>query len=753
MSRRSHGLIATWAEVQRQQQRQREAQLRAQERQRREAERQLRAAERAAARSERERQAEYRRRREADALRRTEEIEARVEALRRVLASGCAAPAFSAAALYRPERVEPFAPGALAVPVPMPDPAAYQPVVQGGGWGFGAGRQAQAQAEARARFERDWAAAQAAEAQRLHQLETYRRQYQAWADGQLAAIREHNAGVERLAAALRRGEPEQVVEYFSAALYAAQGWPDDFPRQVSAAFDPAARQLVLNWELPGLAVVPQAASVRYMPSVDREKETRRPVAERRALYRDVLAQCVLLALRDVFAADQFGVLDSVALNGFVDGTDPATGRHSQTFLATVMARRADFDGLNLARVDPVDCLVEALRGQLSERPDRPAAVRPGRTPDQVGRSVVSHGGGEEPDLYQMDPIEFEELVAELFRAMGMQAVTTQRSGDGGVDVDALDPDPIRGGKIVVQVKRYRNTVPPTAVRDLYGTVQDTGANKGVLITTSSFGPGAHAFAAGEPLTLVSGGELVDLLHRHGLTGRLGEGSGDGRGSGRSGRRSGGSSGGGGAGAGGGSSAGGGARGGARSAGPDAGLDDAVDDPNTVDDLDDGVDDGLDETSVLGMSWSGRVALDVCALVCEGNRVVSEDHFVFYNNPQAPDGSVRTMPGSGPDRAAIWVRFDRLPARADRLVLVAAVDPEANPDADLSGFTDARIRLSDTSGALIDELAVSDGRPGETALVLGSFRRRADGDWRFVLGGKGYPQGLVALVEEYGIEVA
>ena len=124
----------------------------------------------------------------------------------------------------------------------------------------------------------------------------------------------------------------------------------------------------------------------------------------------------------------------------------------------------------------------------------------------------------------MDPIAFEKLVADLFRAMGMQAVTTQRSNDGGVDVEAVDPAPIRGGKIVVQVKRYRNTVPPTAVRDLYGTVQDAGANKGVLVTTSGFGPGSHTFANGKPLELVSGAELVDLLHRHGLRGRLGDGA-------------------------------------------------------------------------------------------------------------------------------------------------------------------------------------------------------------------------------------
>ncbi|GGT55028.1 hypothetical protein GCM10014713_55890 [Streptomyces purpureus] len=124
----------------------------------------------------------------------------------------------------------------------------------------------------------------------------------------------------------------------------------------------------------------------------------------------------------------------------------------------------------------------------------------------------------------MDPVEFEGLVAELFRARGLQAVTTRRSGDGGVDVDAVDPDPISGGSILVQVKRYRNTVPPSAVRDLYGTVQAAGANKGVLVTTSGFGPGSYTFANGKPLTLISGTELVDLLHRHGLRGRLGDGA-------------------------------------------------------------------------------------------------------------------------------------------------------------------------------------------------------------------------------------
>lgn len=688
MSRRSNGLMGIWAEAQRQQQREREAAHRERIQAQREQERQQRAYERETARLDREQRAAYRQRREAEALRRTEELEGRVAELTGLLAAGCAAPAFTPAALRRPEEVDPFQPGHLAHPVAMPDPGQYR--------------------FARQQFERDWQAAQAAEAQRQQQLAAYRQQYDQWAAGQLAEIRRYNAGVAEMTEALRERDPDAVVDYFSAALYASSAWPQEFPHQIAAAYDPGARQLVLTTELPGYDIVPEAKAVRYMPTADQDKETARPAAQRRALYRDVLAQCLLLTVRELFAADGFGALESVALNGFVDDHDPVTGRRAQIVLATVAVSRQVFEGLHLAQVSAVDCLVDGLGGQLSARPDQLAAVRPGRMPDEVGRSVVSHGGGDDPDLFEMDPIEFEELVAQLFRARGMRAVMTTRSNDGGVDVEALDPDPISGGRIIVQVKRYRKTVPPTAVRDLYGTVQGAGANKGVLVTTSGFGPGSYTFANGKPLTLVSGEELVGLLGRHGLRGRLGGGPGTSAAAAR------------------------------RSVDPEP-----APEPEPA----------AGDHNVLGMSWSGRVALDVCALVCQGTRVLSDDHFVFFNNPATPDGSVRAVSPSAGDKAAVRVAFEALPREADRLVLVAAVDPQANPEADLSEFTDARIRLSDAVGTELGQLEVSDGRPGETALVLGSFRRRANGDWDFVLGGQGYRGGLEELVQGFGIEVA
>jgi restriction system protein len=92
---------------------------------------------------------------------------------------------------------------------------------------------------------------------------------------------------------------------------------------------------------------------------------------------------------------------------------------------------------------------------------------------------------------------------------------TQASRDRGVDAIAFDPDPIRGGKFVIQAKRYNMVVPVSAVRDLYGTMIAEGATKGILVTTSYFGRDSREFAKDKPITLIDGENLVYMFQEHG----------------------------------------------------------------------------------------------------------------------------------------------------------------------------------------------------------------------------------------------
>jgi restriction system protein len=120
--------------------------------------------------------------------------------------------------------------------------------------------------------------------------------------------------------------------------------------------------------------------------------------------------------------------------------------------------------------------------------------------------------------------EFEHLVRQLFeeefRKGDAEVHVTRASSDGGVDAVILDPDPIHGGKIVIQAKRYTNTVGLSAVRDLYGTVINEGANRGILVSTADYGPDAYEFVKGKPLTLLSGSNLLHLLAAHGHRARI-----------------------------------------------------------------------------------------------------------------------------------------------------------------------------------------------------------------------------------------
>lgn len=120
--------------------------------------------------------------------------------------------------------------------------------------------------------------------------------------------------------------------------------------------------------------------------------------------------------------------------------------------------------------------------------------------------------------------DFEHLVRELFEKEfgqnGGEVKVTRASSDGGVDAIAFDPDPIRGGKIVIQAKRYTNTVGVAAVRDLYGTVMNEGATKGILVTTSDYGADSYSFAKDKPLTLLNGGNLLHLLEKHGQQAKI-----------------------------------------------------------------------------------------------------------------------------------------------------------------------------------------------------------------------------------------
>src|SRR5258708_4446696 len=106
-------------------------------------------------------------------------------------------------------------------------------------------------------------------------------------------------------------------------------------------------------------------------------------------------------------------------------------------------------------------------------PVRPVLSLNREDPRFVGSHNVVESLNDKTNLAAMDWLDFENLIRELFEKEfsknGGEVKITQASRDGGVDAIAFDPDPIRGGKPLIQPKRYTNTLGAAAVRDLFRT--------------------------------------------------------------------------------------------------------------------------------------------------------------------------------------------------------------------------------------------------------------------------------------------
>jgi restriction system protein len=332
-----------------------------------------------------------------------------------------------------------------------------------------------------------------------------------------AEMAKQHAEVDELERNFQAGQPEAVIEFVSAAV-AAEPLPFEPPAAPRIGFSPESQQMVIEVQLPSLDVIPDARAYRYIKTRNEIVPTPMPSTERKRRYASLVAQIALLTTHCCFASDVHGVIETVIVNGHVATTDKRTGRDINPCLVTVRTTRDSFAELDLARVDPIECL-KGLRASISRSPAELVPVRPiiefdMADPRFVKEEQILETLDTRPNLMELTPKEFESLITNLFEKMGLETRLTQPSRDGGVDCVAYDSRPIFGGKVVIQAKRYKHTVGVSAVRDLFGTMQNEGATKGILVTTSGYGQASHEFANGKPLELIDGGNLLYLLHEH-----------------------------------------------------------------------------------------------------------------------------------------------------------------------------------------------------------------------------------------------
>ncbi|MER5354507.1 TerD family protein [Kitasatospora sp. NPDC002551] len=168
--------------------------------------------------------------------------------------------------------------------------------------------------------------------------------------------------------------------------------------------------------------------------------------------------------------------------------------------------------------------------------------------------------------------------------------------------------------------------------------------------------------------------------------------------------------------------------------------------------------------IVGLGWDVRTTtgadydLDASALLCTAHgKVVSDQHFVFFNNLRSPDGSVEhsgdnlTGGGDGDDEQ-IKVDLEAVPADVVRVVFPVSI---YDADARFQSFGQVRnafIRIvNQANGQEIARYDLTEDASTETAMVFGELYRNG-AEWKFRAIGQGYASGLRGIATDYGVNV-
>lgn len=385
--------------------------------------------------------------------------------------------------------------------------------------------------------EREVEAASEAHARELAALaREHERALRDWTDRQEAAQTKHSLARARFLqeqqkrndmvldfkARFESGEETAILEYLQ-SVFERSEYPSAWLPEHTISIEPASTTAIIDLDLPLQSDLPDVVDYKHVKSTGESRPVAMKAKDHATLYDNCVKQTVLRVVHEVFDAVYTQHVDHVVVNGWVSYVHPATGTDARSCIISLSAERSQFEKIRLDRVDPGEC-IKSLKGLTAGPLSDLVPVKPIMHLNRTDSRFVEHRDvlddlNDSTNLAEIPWEQFEHLVRELFSKMftagGAEVRVTQATRDGGVDAIAFDPDPIRGGKFVIQAKRYTKAVPVSAVRDLYGTMIAEGAVKGILVTTAHFGKDARTFVKDKPISLIDGPNLVYLLEQHG----------------------------------------------------------------------------------------------------------------------------------------------------------------------------------------------------------------------------------------------
>lgn len=337
-------------------------------------------------------------------------------------------------------------------------------------------------------------------------------------------INSFNNELEALAEGYKKSKKDDVIDYFNRFLYIRIKEYNHIYSKITIETDYHIedKTLIVNFNFPKENQFPKFRNYKFVKTHKIIQNIEFKKAEREELIKEAYYSLYIAILNDIIKVDTAKIATYIILNGIYQGLDSRTGKEFEACIMTAKVQAEDFKTINLSRIKTKDTF-KFFSGKGVPDPNNISPVEPIRFIDKGKFKLIDSGEvlsnlSIDTNLAAMDWRDFETLIKDLFelefRDQEIEIRNTQHTNDGGIDVVAFNNNPYTGGIILLQAKRYTNTVQPEPVRALKGSMEQHNAIRGILATTSRFGASSIEYARQHNITLIDGDKLLEMFKKH-----------------------------------------------------------------------------------------------------------------------------------------------------------------------------------------------------------------------------------------------
>ncbi len=165
--------------------------------------------------------------------------------------------------------------------------------------------------------------------------------------------------------------------------------------------------------------------------------------------------------------------------------------------------------------------------------------------------------------------------------------------------------------------------------------------------------------------------------------------------------------------------------------------------------------------VVGVSWNAGSEsalsdnLVMASMLCGADgRLLSDEHFVFFNQLGTPELSVQQMEQAlGGDQEQVEIDLRAVPAEVEHIVVVVYLNDGPGLRRTLGQLRSCVVRVlnQDGNAELVRSEDLAATLDAETALALGEVYRH-QGEWKFKVLGQAYATGIRGIAADYGLRL-